>query len=226
MTVSISPWSLPIDCLSSTAWLDSPDHIPTSRVSNGEACHTPAWAGRLESPGNCQDTPLHYPPSPRTRNIGNVEQCKRSGTFIEVPPPARLDQASVRGNRPHPHIITPRLLLIPIPATIWSCQCNHITQIMLFYSPPTQYSLKARSLLPSFLCALPPKKIQKKAYNSKCSLVVIHLTTNPPVRCLIRAERTGSLVVSCSTTTKTANMPVCGNEQHANRKKGGLNQHI
>jgi hypothetical protein len=33
-----------------------------------------------------------------------------------------------------------------------------------------------------------------KTYNSGYSLVVTHLTTNPPVRCLNRAERTGSLV--------------------------------
>ena len=38
------------------------------------------------------------------------------------------------------------------------------------------------------------KKRQKKTYNSGYSLVVTHLTTNPPVRCLNRAERTGSLV--------------------------------
>jgi hypothetical protein len=31
-------------------------------------------------------------------------------------------------------------------------------------------------------------------YNSGYSLVVTHLITNPPVRCLNRAERTGSLV--------------------------------
>jgi hypothetical protein len=35
---------------------------------------------------------------------------------------------------------------------------------------------------------------QQKTYNSGYSLVVTHLTTNPPVRCLNRAERTGSLV--------------------------------
>ena len=35
---------------------------------------------------------------------------------------------------------------------------------------------------------------KKKTYNSGYSLVVTHLTTNPPVRCLNRAERTGSLV--------------------------------
>jgi hypothetical protein len=38
-----------------------------------------------------------------------------------------------------------------------------------------------------------PQKLQK-TYNSGYSLVVTHLTTNPPVRCLNRAERTGSLV--------------------------------
>ena len=35
---------------------------------------------------------------------------------------------------------------------------------------------------------------KSKTYNSGYSLVVTHLTTNPPVRCLNRAERTGSLV--------------------------------
>jgi hypothetical protein len=34
-----------------------------------------------------------------------------------------------------------------------------------------------------------------KTYNSGDSLVVTHLTTNPPVSCLNRAERTGSLVL-------------------------------
>ena len=33
-----------------------------------------------------------------------------------------------------------------------------------------------------------------KTYNSGDSLVVTHLTTNPPVHCLYMAERTGSLV--------------------------------
>jgi hypothetical protein len=33
-----------------------------------------------------------------------------------------------------------------------------------------------------------------KTYNSGDSPVVTHLTTSPPVRCLNRAERTGSLV--------------------------------
>jgi hypothetical protein len=39
-----------------------------------------------------------------------------------------------------------------------------------------------------------PQKHRQKTYNSGYSLVVTHLTTNPPVRCLNRAERTGSLV--------------------------------
>jgi hypothetical protein len=34
-----------------------------------------------------------------------------------------------------------------------------------------------------------------KTYNSGDSLVVTHLTTNPPVRCLSTAERTGSSVL-------------------------------
>jgi hypothetical protein len=33
-----------------------------------------------------------------------------------------------------------------------------------------------------------------KTYNSGDSLVVTHLTTNPPVHCLYMAERTGSLI--------------------------------
>ena len=51
------------------------------------------------------------------------------------------------------------------------------------------------------------KKLSK-TYNSGYSLVVTHLTTNPPVRCLNRAERTGSLVVSRSDTIKTAKLSV------------------
>jgi hypothetical protein len=38
-------------------------------------------------------------------------------------------------------------------------------------------------------------KRETKTYNSGDSLVVTHLTTNPPVSCLNRAERTGSLVL-------------------------------
>ena len=34
-----------------------------------------------------------------------------------------------------------------------------------------------------------------KTYNSGDSLVVTHLTTNPPVSCLYMAERTGSLIL-------------------------------
>ena len=37
---------------------------------------------------------------------------------------------------------------------------------------------------------------KRKTYNSGDSLVVTHLTTNPPVHCLYMAERTGSLVFS------------------------------
>jgi hypothetical protein len=44
------------------------------------------------------------------------------------------------------------------------------------------------------------QKKTSKTFNSGYSLVVTHLTTNPPVRCLNRAERTGSLVISYSTT--------------------------
>jgi hypothetical protein len=40
------------------------------------------------------------------------------------------------------------------------------------------------------------QKKPQKTYNRGDSLMVAHLTTNPPVRCLNMAERTGSLVVN------------------------------
>jgi hypothetical protein len=40
--------------------------------------------------------------------------------------------------------------------------------------------------------------------------VVTHLNTSPPVRCLNRAERTGSLGVSCSETTDMLENSVSG----------------
>jgi hypothetical protein len=39
-------------------------------------------------------------------------------------------------------------------------------------------------------------KNESKTFNSGYSLVVTHLTTNPPVHCLNRAERTGSLALN------------------------------
>jgi hypothetical protein len=53
-------------------------------------------------------------------------------------------------------------------------------------------------------------KEKSLTYNSRDSLVVTHVTTSPPVRCLSRAERTGSLAVSCLITTKALKMTVCG----------------
>jgi hypothetical protein len=51
--------------------------------------------------------------------------------------------------------------------------------------------------------------VQKaKTYNSGDSLVVTHLTTNPPVSCLNRAERTGSLALSCRVDVRTFNLAV------------------
>ena len=40
-----------------------------------------------------------------------------------------------------------------------------------------------------------------KTYNNGDSLVVTHLTTNPPVFCFNRAERRGSLVISWLATS-------------------------
>jgi hypothetical protein len=62
------------------------------------------------------------------------------------------------------------------------------------------------------------KKELQKTYNSGYSLVVTHLTTNPPVRCLNKAERTGSLVVSCSMVMITPKCPVSGFSRSVNRQ--------
>jgi hypothetical protein len=53
---------------------------------------------------------------------------------------------------------------------------------------------KKKTKLETLLLFLGSCKSLTKTYNSGYSLVVTHLTTNPPVRCLNRAERTGSLV--------------------------------
>jgi hypothetical protein len=47
---------------------------------------------------------------------------------------------------------------------------------------------------PHNMTAVKLQKQSAKTYNRGDSLMVTHLTTNPPVRCLNRAERTGSLV--------------------------------
>jgi hypothetical protein len=74
---------------------------------------------------------------------------------------------------------------------------------------------KVQSLISTQLCTLtkyksPRRKNEQKTYNSGYSLVVTHLTTNPPVRCLNRAERTGSLVfnVLWSYVKRTSNSTV------------------
>ena len=51
------------------------------------------------------------------------------------------------------------------------------------------------------------EKKAKRTYNRGCSLVVIYLTTNPPVRCLNTPKRTGSLVFSWPFTTKSFTLP-------------------
>jgi hypothetical protein len=61
-----------------------------------------------------------------------------------------------------------------------------------------------------------------KTYNIGYSLVITHLTTNPPVRCLNRAERTGSLVVSCPVDADALDFSVytnwkSGNGNHASQ---------
>jgi hypothetical protein len=64
------------------------------------------------------------------------------------------------------------------------------------------------------------QKYLQKTYNSGYSLMVTHLTTKPPVRCLNRAERTGSLVVSWSVTTNVLNFTVSGSDGAGNGLPG------
>jgi hypothetical protein len=45
------------------------------------------------------------------------------------------------------------------------------------------------------MCDISRSKKKIMTYNSGDSLVVTHLTTNPPVDCLGTAERTGSAVI-------------------------------
>jgi hypothetical protein len=59
-------------------------------------------------------------------------------------------------------------------------------------------------------CADAKKRNCQKTFNSGYSLVVTHLTTNPPVRCLNRAERTGSLVLSYSIVSNTLKHTIFG----------------
>jgi hypothetical protein len=62
------------------------------------------------------------------------------------------------------------------------------------HAPITAYPFSLYTTLAWAYRNLMGKKEKAKTYNSGYSLVVTHLTTNPPVRCLNRAERTGSLV--------------------------------
>ena len=47
-----------------------------------------------------------------------------------------------------------------------------------------------------------------RTYNSGYSLVDTNPITNPPIRCLNRAERTGSLVLSCLADRIALDFPV------------------
>jgi hypothetical protein len=66
---------------------------------------------------------------------------------------------------------------------------SSITPVLALCSKPPRSS----TLSPSFPCE---EQKGAKTYNSGDSLVVTHLTTNPPVHCLYMAERTGSLIFS------------------------------
>ena len=66
---------------------------------------------------------------------------------------------------------------------------SSITPVLALCGKPPRSS----TLSPSFPCE---EQKGAKTYNSGDSLVVTHLTTNPPVHCLYMAERTGSLIFS------------------------------
>jgi hypothetical protein len=69
---------------------------------------------------------------------------------------------------------------------------------MWLYVCGTSHAAKAPQVSKCSLCLKSryesKKDVITKTYNSGDSPVVTHLTTSPPVRCLNRAERTGSLV--------------------------------
>jgi hypothetical protein len=74
-----------------------------------------------------------------------------------------------------------------------------VNQVQAYLCHPlTSTTLEQTAWIPANHRLSRPSKIAKrndlKTYNSGDSPVVTHLTTSPPVRCLNRAERTGSLV--------------------------------
>jgi hypothetical protein len=81
---------------------------------------------------------------------------------------------------------------------------------MLLLASLLFYWLKKEGQRTQSLGAARQAKREAKTYNSGDSLVVTHLTTNPPVSCLDRAERTGSLAFTHATATKVLSISVCG----------------
>jgi hypothetical protein len=84
---------------------------------------------------------------------------------------------------------------------------NCISYRSLLQKERLYLSLLPLLILPYLLYGSTTKKA--KTYNSGYSLVVTHLTTNPPVRCLNRAERTGSLVFNVL-WSYVEDMAMCG----------------
>ena len=74
--------------------------------------------------------------------------------------------------------------------------CSLVVSSEKFASPFTlaveQTCANVEHHIYSIFPPLTSAKSQTKKYNSGDSLVVTHLTTNPPVHCLSTAERTGS----------------------------------
>ena len=66
-------------------------------------------------------------------------------------------------------------------------------------------------------------KKNAKTYNSGDSLVVTHLTTNPPVSCLYMAERTGSLIFMILWSYVEERVVV---EVYIGGKRSGMNDHL
>jgi hypothetical protein len=99
-------------------------------------------------------------------------------------------------------IVSPQISLIGSSVLLRS-RCAKRRLILTLRSPPPFLTLNAQSCkakrIPNMYADRPRPEARKasekaKTYNSGDSLVVTHLTTNPPVQCLSTAERTGSSV--------------------------------
>ena len=80
-----------------------------------------------------------------------------------------------------------------VTSACWSCNCSTCCHARDVWERPISNGPSASA---SKISKSQQPKKRSKTYNSGDSLVVTHLTTNPPVHCLSTAERTGSSVFS------------------------------